>query len=114
MSIDRNTRDELSVAAKSAGAGIEAAQATALGSIYYGLVYGETAADDVDYLLALYGHMYFWTRIEGHPWQYEGSYDARVCIPPMPSQLYRAWGLSLATGAPSTPRAKCDGRAAAD
>ncbi len=74
------------------------------GTIYYGIVYGDTKAADVYHAIALLNDgIHNWARQDGAEWRYEGVYDARVCVPPVPARLYMAWGFVFNTESPGAP-----------
>jgi hypothetical protein len=101
LRISQDIRDALSAAARAAGAAPDAMNVATSGTIYYGIIYGETEATDAFYVVAHLQQVHFWTRQGRGPWKYEGGYDARVCMPSVPVQMYAAWGLSFST--PGSP-----------
>lgn len=93
LTIDQATRDELRAAAGGANAPGSSGSITNHGTIYYGKIYGKTPKTDTYYVLALIDQMYVWRREGDAAWTYKGSFDARVCAPPIPRRLYSAWGV---------------------
>ncbi|MFF4772027.1 hypothetical protein ACFY05_04150 [Microtetraspora fusca] len=115
LKIDRETRDQLSAAARAvvdpSGPARRAVDVATSGTIWYGEVYGETPDTDAYYVVASIDRMYFWTQMGTGPWKYQGDFDARVCEPTVPAALNRAWGTgfygcdrrSTPESAPRTP-----------
>ncbi|MEV4531034.1 hypothetical protein [Streptosporangium sp. NPDC049304] len=101
LKISRATRDKLAAASRAAaGPSAESARVTTEGTIYYGVVYGESEAADTYYVVASLSRLHFWIR-EGHgDWRFQGDYDARVCASPAPTSMYAAWGLNFSTREP--------------
>ncbi|GII93419.1 hypothetical protein [Sinosporangium siamense] len=104
LEIGQATRDALAAAARASGPSGRATDVATGGTIYYGIIYGKTKAADVYHTIAsLKDGIYHWTRQGDGKWKYAGVYDARVCDPPVPARLYRAWGLTLNTDSPEAP-----------
>lgn len=104
LEIGQVTRDALAAAASTSGPSGQATHVSIGGTIYYGIVYGDTKATDVYHAIALLNDgIHHWTRQGGAEWRYEGVYDARVCAPPVPARMYMAWGLVLNTESPGAP-----------
>ncbi|MFF3669534.1 hypothetical protein [Microtetraspora malaysiensis] len=104
LKIGQATRDALVDAASASGPSGQAAHVATGGTIYYGIVYGDTKAADVSHVIALLDDgIHHWARRGGAKWRYEGVYDARVCVPPVPTRLYMAWGLVFNTESPGAP-----------
>ncbi|MCC5580790.1 hypothetical protein IMZ11_34750 [Microtetraspora sp. AC03309] len=111
LRIDQETRDLLSAAARAAvdpsGPAKRAVDVTDSGTIYYGEIYGTTPDADAYYVVAAIDRLYFW-KLEGDgSWQYRGDYDARVCMPPVPSVLNKAWGAPFGGGPTPNPVPTC-------
>ncbi|WP_214327167.1 hypothetical protein [Nonomuraea sediminis] len=91
--IDKETRDLLARAGHP-----EAAS----GTLYYGLVAGDSDDTDRFFAVAMLDRQYFWTKQGRDGWRYQGDFDGRVCHPPVPPELYAQWGMSFSTpGGPS-------------
>lgn len=104
LEIGQATRDALAAAASASGPSGQATHVSVGGTIYYGIVYGDTKATDVYHAIALLNDgIHHWARQGDAEWRYEGVYDARVCVPPVPARLYMAWGLVLTTESPGAP-----------
>ncbi|WP_055483147.1 hypothetical protein [Sphaerimonospora mesophila] len=104
LKIEQATRDALVDAASKYGPSGQAPHVATGGTIYYGIVYGDTEATDVYHAIALLNDgIHHWARQGGAEWRYEGVYDARVCVPSLPARLYRAWGLVFNTVSPGAP-----------
>ncbi|WP_433430552.1 hypothetical protein [Nonomuraea sp. CA-141351] len=100
LQLDEATRQSLVEAARGAGAAA-AVRVAASGTVYYGAVYGQTEAQDVFYAIAITDKVQFWSKQGGNAWRYRGDFQTAGCIPPVPFQLYNAWGLSLPTERPA-------------
>ncbi|MFI7700144.1 hypothetical protein [Nonomuraea sp. NPDC049480] len=100
LHLDEATRQSLVDAARRTGAPT-AVRAVASGTAYYGAVYGQTEAQDDFYAIVMTNQIHFWSKHGGNAWRYRGDFQTAGCIPPLPSQLYLAWGLSLSTERPA-------------
>ncbi|WP_433221303.1 hypothetical protein [Microtetraspora malaysiensis] len=104
LKIGQATRDALADAASASDPSGQATHVATGGPIYYGIVYGDTKAADVYHVIALLNDgIHHWARQGGAKWRYQGVYDARVCVPPLPTRLYMAWGLVFNTESPGAP-----------
>ncbi|WP_203880838.1 hypothetical protein [Planotetraspora kaengkrachanensis] len=99
LPIDRETRDQLSAAARAvvdpSGPAKGAMNVATSGTIYYGVVYGGTPETDMRYVVASIDQLYFWRQKGDGPWEFQGGHDARVCEPAppaVPRALTGAWG----------------------
>ncbi|TQS22792.1 hypothetical protein [Microbispora sp. KK1-11] len=100
LRIDREIREELAGAVRRAGAPTDAADVAGGGTVYYGIIYGESEATDEFYVVAMLDRLHYWTKQGPGEWRYQGAYDARVCVPPVPAKMYASWGLSFSTSGP--------------
>jgi hypothetical protein len=107
LTVDQETRDQLSAAARAvidpSGPAKRAVEVATSGTIYFGEIYGKTPDTDVYYVLAAIDRLYFWKQKGTGPWVYQGDYDGRVCMPPVPRVLNAAWGAPFGGG--PTPNA---------
>ncbi|WP_204057969.1 hypothetical protein [Microbispora corallina] len=106
LKLGEATRNRLAEAARRAGAGPAALTAAVHGTLYYGVVYGETEPADAYYVVSTGLPSHAWTRPGRGDWRYLGAYSADDCLPAAPRTLFRVWNLQLSTRFPF-PESPC-------
>ncbi|GAA4582422.1 hypothetical protein GCM10023194_17070 [Planotetraspora phitsanulokensis] len=105
LPIGREVRDQLSAAARAvvdpSGPAKGAVDVATSGTIYFGVVYGETPETDTRYVFAQLDREYLWSQEGDRPWRYLGDRDGSRCtrtvssVSFVPRVVARAWGLNL-------------------
>ncbi|MDA0633755.1 hypothetical protein OUY22_10025 [Nonomuraea sp. MCN248] len=107
LSITEETRNQLAAAARGAtdgsGGPERAGRVAGGGTVHVGMIFGATPEDDEFHVVALIDAQYYWTTRGKGPWKYQGVFDARVCSPPVPDKLVRAWGAPGLFGSTAPP-----------